>query len=58
MKFVRVMLIYLHHILYDFGLFIFRNDCFIAVELKAMLNTEGNGYQGLQNRAAVCARTP
>ena len=31
---------------YDFGLFIFKNDCFIAVAHNAMLNAADNGYQG------------
>ena len=67
MKFVGVVHIYVYHTLTDFGLFIFKNDCFIAVVLKAILNTADNGYQGywprlriisLQHRTAVCARTP
>ena len=32
------MHIYLYHILYRCGLFNFKNDCFIMVELKPMLN--------------------
>ena len=38
--------IYIYHILYYFGLFIFKNDCFIMVALKTMVNAAENGYQG------------
>ena len=40
MKFVGVVHIYIYHILYDFDLFIFKNDCFIAV-----INAADSGYQ-------------
>ena len=48
MKFVGVVeiYIYIYHILYHFGLFIFKNDCFIVFALKAMLKAAYNGYQG------------
>ena len=45
MKFVGVVQICIYHTLYDLGVFIFKNDCFIAVALKVMLNAADNGYQ-------------
>ena len=37
---------YIYHILYYLGLFIFNNDCFIVVALKTMVNAADNCYQG------------
>ena len=38
---------YIYHIPYYFGLFIFKkNDCSIVVALKTMVNAADNGYQG------------
>ena len=71
MEFVGGVHIYIYHILYYFGLFIFKNDCFIVVALKTMVNAADNGYQEhpirnvrtgriicFQHRAAVCTQTP
>ena len=38
MEFVGVVHNYTYHIPYNFGLFIFKNNCFIMVALNAMLN--------------------
>ena len=40
------MHISLYHILYSFGIFYFKNDCFIVVELKPMLNDLKSPEQG------------
>ena len=43
MKFVELVDIYIYHIPYHFGVFIFKNDCFIV---KTMLKAADNRYQG------------
>ena len=45
--------IYIPYILYDFGLFLFKSDCFIVVALKAILNTADNGYQWYWPRLCI-----
>ena len=70
MEFVGGVHIYIIHILYYLGLFIFKNDCFIVVALKIMVNAADNGYQAnpirnvrtgrricIQHRVAVCKPT-
>ena len=44
-KFVGGMHVYTSHTLCDFGLFIFKTDCFIEFAANTMLNAASDGYQ-------------